>query len=90
MPFTILPSPARIPDMETTTLSEAAVALFRLHVERNGSIEVDDSNREPYREMERAGLVLPGRPFTGEPRYHLTRQGFEMRIKLFGCAKEIA
>lgn len=73
---------------ETISLSEAAQALFRLHVERLGKIDVDDSNRQPYRELEAAGLVLLGRPFVGEPRYHLTRAGFELRIELFGCAKD--
>jgi len=34
--------------METTTLSEVALALFRPHVERKGQIAVDDSTREPY------------------------------------------
>jgi hypothetical protein len=33
--------------METTTnRSESALALFRLHVERMGRIDVDDTNRE--------------------------------------------
>jgi len=69
------------------TLTEPALALFRLHVERTGKIDVDDCNREAYRELERAGLVLLGRPFTGEPRYHLTRAGFELKLKM-ACAKE--
>ncbi len=68
--------------METITLSEAAFALFRLHVERMGKIDVDDANREAYRELEAAGLVLLGRPFTGSPRYHLTREGFERKAEL--------
>jgi hypothetical protein len=76
--------------MQTTTLSESAVALFRLHVERQGRIDVDSTNREAYREMERAGLMLLGRPFTGEPRYHLTREGFERKAELLGCAEKIA
>ena len=32
-------------------LSPAALALFRLHIERRGDIVVDDSNRETYREL---------------------------------------
>ena len=68
-------------------LSESALALFRLHVERQGRIDVDATNREPYRELERAGLVLLGRPFTGDPRYHLTRAGFELRMQLSGPEK---
>ncbi len=72
--------------METTTLSEVALALFRPHVERKGQIAVDDSTREPYRELERSGLVLLGRPFTGEPRYHLTRGSFERKAELMATA----
>ncbi len=70
--------------METITLSEAALALFRLHVERKGRIDIDESNREAYRDLERAGLMLLGRPFVGEPRYHLTRDGFERKAELLG------
>ena len=40
----------------TETLSEAAVSLFRLHIERKGHIAVDNSTREPYRET-REGRV---------------------------------
>lgn len=40
------------------TLSEAARSPFRLHVERRGEFNVDDPRREPYRELEAAGLVL--------------------------------
>lgn len=68
--------------METTALSEPAIALLWLHVQRTGDIEVTDTNREAYRELERAGLVLLGRPFTGEARYHLTREGFERKGEL--------
>ena len=68
--------------MQTVTISDSAVALFRLHVERQGGIDVDDSNRTAYRELERAGLVMRGRPFTGDPRYHLTREGFERKAEL--------
>ena len=69
-------------------LSEAALTLFRLHIELRGQIDVDDTNRECYRELERAGLVLLGRPFTGKPRYHLTREGFERKAELLACARE--
>jgi hypothetical protein len=74
---------------EPVTLSESAIALFRLHVERQGDIDVTDSNCESYRELEAAGLMLLGRPFTGEPRYHLTREGFERKAELISCAKEV-
>jgi hypothetical protein len=70
------------------TLSESALALFRLHVERQGRIDVDDANREAYRELERAGLVMNCRPFTGNQLYSLTREGFERKLEQIGCAKE--
>ena len=69
--------------MQTIVLSDSAISLFRLHVERKGKIDVDDGNREPYRELEHAGLVLLGRPFVGEPRYHLTRAGYSARLKFW-------
>ena len=65
--------------MQTILLSDSAISLFRRHVERKGKIDVDNGNREPYRELEHAGLVLLGRPFVGEPRYHLTRSGSERK-----------
>jgi hypothetical protein len=78
--------------MEVTmpNLSEAAVALFRLHVERMGQVEVDETNRDAYRELEQAGLMLLGRPFVGEPRYHLTRSGFDLKGELGARAKQSA
>ncbi len=72
------------------TLSESAAALFRLHVERMGKIDVDDTNRQAYRELEAAGLVLLGRPFTGEPRYHLTRAGYELKLAIAPSLSESA
>ncbi len=73
--------------MHAVTLSESAKALLRLHVERRGQINVDDANRDAYRELERAGLMLLSRPFVGEPVYRLTREGFERKAELIGCAK---
>ncbi len=72
--------------MRTFTLSDAAVALFGSHVERQGDIDVDELNRELYRELEATGLVLLGRPFVREPRCHLARMGFERKLELFDCA----
>jgi len=63
---------------DTISLSDTALSLFRLHVERQGRIDVDHSNREPYRELERAGLVLLSRPFTGPRTYVLTKIGWKM------------
>ncbi len=71
-------------------LSESALALFRLHVERMGKIDVDDCNREAYRELEAAGLVLLGRPFVGAPRYHLTRSGYELKLSIVPSLSESA
>ncbi len=76
--------------MPTIALSEAALALLRLHVERKGNVVVDDSNREPYRELELAGLVMNSRPFAGNCLYSLTREGFERKAELLGCAKQSA
>jgi hypothetical protein len=78
--------------METIiTLSAAAVALFRLHVERRGQVSVDDSTREAYRELARAGLMRAGSTFRDgeESIYRLTQEGFERKAN-FDCAREIA
>jgi hypothetical protein len=73
--------------MEILNLSEAALALFRLHVERKGRIDVDDSNREAYRELELAGLVMNSHPFAGNQLYSLTREVFERKAELTAYAK---
>ncbi len=41
--------------MLTLTLSDEALALFRLHIERHGDVNVDDTTRPVYRELARAG-----------------------------------
>jgi len=64
------------------SLSQAAVDLFRSHVEREGDIEVTDDNRESYRELEDAGLMLLSRPFTGPRVYRLTKIGWKMTAVL--------
>jgi hypothetical protein len=46
--------------MQRLALFPAALALFRLHLERGGHLDVDDSTREPYRELARAGLMQGG------------------------------
>jgi hypothetical protein len=65
-------------------LSNEALALFRLHLERRGDIIVNDSNREIYRELARAGLMVAGNSFAGgdESVNHVTREGFERRARL--------
>ncbi len=56
-------------------LSHEALALFRQHIERHGDIEVDDSNRETYRELAGAGLMVVGNSFARgeESVYHVTK-----------------
>ena len=74
--------------MPTTALSAAALALFRLHIERRGDVLVDDSNREGYRELARAGLMVAGNSFAGgqESVYHVTKRGFERKAALLATA----
>ncbi len=49
-----------------------------------------DTNREAYRELARAGLMVAGNSFAGgdESVYHVTKEGFERRAELLACAKE--
>ena len=74
--------------MPTITLSEAAQSLFRLHVERKGQITVDDSTRERYRELARAGLMRAGSTFRDgeESIYRLTSEGFERKAEILANA----
>lgn len=73
-------------------LSQNALDLFRLHVERRGQIEVDDTNRETYRELASAGLVAAGHSFSGgrDSIYRLTKEGFERKAELLAGANESA
>jgi hypothetical protein len=75
--------------MQTIRLSESALALFCLHIERRGRIPVDDATREPYRELARHGLMMPGSTFCDgeESVYVLTREGFERKGEIMSCAK---
>lgn len=69
-------------------LSDAALNLFRRHVERHGRIEVDEAMRPLYRELARAGLMVAGSTFRDGPEsvYVLTREGFERKAELLACA----
>ena len=69
--------------MQTLALSEKALALFRLHIERHGDVDVD-ANRETYRELQCAGLMIVGNTFAGgqDSVYHVTKEGFERRAEL--------
>jgi hypothetical protein len=75
--------------MPTIALSEAAVALFRLHLEHRRTLDVE-RNREAYRELARAGLMVAGSSFAGgqDSVYHVTKQGFERKAELLACARE--
>jgi hypothetical protein len=75
--------------MQALALSEKALALFRLHIERHGDIDVD-ANRETYRELERAGVMIVGNTFAGgqDSVYHVTKEGFERKAELLAWAKE--
>jgi hypothetical protein len=75
--------------MQRLALSPAALALFRLHVEHGGHLEVDDSTREPYRELARAGLMQAGHTYTkgDESIYRLTKEGFERKVELLEQAR---
>jgi hypothetical protein len=74
---------------ERILLSSAALALFRLHVEQRRTIDID-TNRETYRELARAGLMVAGHSFAGgdESIYRLTKEGFERKAELLASAKE--
>ena len=70
-----------------THLSEAALAVLRVRVE-GGSREVNDSNREAYRELERAGIMYAVSGFSSGPEYlfRWTDEGYARRFELSGCA----
>jgi hypothetical protein len=61
-------------------LSSAAITLFRLHAEQRRTIDIE-ANRETYRELARAGLMVAGHSFAGgdESIYRLTQEGFERK-----------
>lgn len=69
----------------TITLSDAALDVLRLHVERGGT-SVDDANREAYRELARAGIMYPLSGFVGGPEshYRFTDEGWSRRDEWLG------
>jgi hypothetical protein len=77
---------------ETIHLSDAALALFRLHVERHGQVEVSDKTRETYRELARAGVMIAVSTYAGGPEsaYRVTKLGFDQKAELLACVKESA
>jgi hypothetical protein len=67
--------------METITLSEPAMDLLKRNM-AGTQILVDDENREAYRELARAGLMIPlHTPLGRESAYRMTQEGVD-----FGCA----
>jgi len=71
-------------------MSDAALELFRLHVERRGDLPVDDNTRPLYRELAAAGLMRAGSTFRDGPEsiYRLTQEGFERKAELLACARK--
>ena len=51
---------------------------------------MDDTTREPYRELARAGLMQAGHTYTkgDESIYRLTKEGFERKLELLEQAKQ--
>jgi hypothetical protein len=64
-------------------LSEAALAVLRSRI-AGASREVNDSNREAYRELASAGIMYPVSGFTSGPEYlfRWTDFGWERRFEL--------
>lgn len=73
-------------------LSDSALNQLRLHVDRQGKVRVDNSNREAYRELACAGLMIAGHSFTEgrEAFYVFTDAGWERRHEFLARAKESA
>ena len=73
-------------------LSNEALVLFRHHIELHGNILIDDANREAYRELERAGLMVLGNSYRDGPGtvYLVSKLGFERKAELLSCTKAIA
>jgi hypothetical protein len=72
--------------MQAITLSPAALALFRLHLQERRTIDVD-ANRATYQELERAGLMIGGHGFSGRQVFSVTKEGFERKADLLTRAK---
>jgi hypothetical protein len=73
--------------MRSIALSIPALALLRIHAGRRGAISVEDSNREVYRELARAGLMVVGHSVRGGRGscYAFPDEGWE-----FACAHKTA
>jgi hypothetical protein len=66
--------------METTSLSEAALALLRCRLATKDN-RVNDSNREAYRELVRAGIMFAVSGFASGPEasFRFTDEGWARR-----------
>ena len=53
--------------MNTATGSAAAVALFRLHVERHRELPINDEKRGAYQELPLAGVLTIGHSWFSAP-----------------------
>ena len=53
-------------------LSKRALALFRKHLEQCRTID-GETNREAYRELAKAGLMIVGNTFAGRKRKRVSR-----------------
>ncbi len=64
-------------------MSDAALAVFRQFIERDGDFPIDDSNREAYRELAKEGLMIPGHSFkSGWSFFALTDAGKRFAVVL--------
>jgi hypothetical protein len=72
-------------------LSESALAQMRLHMEESG-IRVDDSNREAYRELARAGIMYPVSTFARGPEayFRFTDDGWERRHEILATVLSVS
>jgi hypothetical protein len=73
---------------QTITLTPAALALFRPHLQGHRTIDVN-ANRATYQELERAELMAAGNSFAGGQGsiYYVTKEGFERKAEVLACAK---
>ena len=65
-------------------LSNAALALFRLHIEQHGDIVIGDSNRAALPRTGAAGLMVLGNSYRDGPGtvYLVSKLGFERKAEL--------
>ena len=73
-----------------TVLSDASLALFRLHVACGGHIPITDENRDSYDKLVKAGLMAWGHTFRDGRNSicRLTKNGFERKAELLARVKE--